>query len=67
MGFTIEAYPAGATLAASGIIAAVTFALCACGLQLGRRFGTRLAGKASLLGGAILVGIGLEIFIKSRL
>ena len=33
------------------------------GLVLGRTFGTKLAGKAQILGGAILVLIGLEIFI----
>ena len=27
--------------------------------------GTKLAGKASILGGAILIAIGLEIFIKN--
>ena len=66
-GFTISDYHFSAALAASGIIAAVTFALCAWGLKLGRRFGTRLAGKASALGGAILIVIGLEIFLKSMI
>ena len=64
-GFTISDYHFSAALSASGIIAAVTFALCAWGLRLGRRFGTRLAGRASVLGGAILIAIGLEIFLKS--
>ncbi len=35
------------------------------GLVIGRTFGTRLAGKASILGGAILIFIGLEIFVSS--
>ena len=40
-------------------------AICGCvgGLLLGKTFGTRLAGKASILGGVILILIGLEIFI----
>ncbi len=63
VGFTIERYGWPQALTASTIIAAVTFAICAVGLVLGRKFGTRLAGKASLLGGAILVLIGVEIFI----
>ena len=33
------------------------------GLVLGKRFGTRLAGRAGIMGGAILILIGLEIFI----
>ena len=32
------------------------------GLILGKKFGTKLAGKASILGGAILLLIGLKIF-----
>ena len=32
---------------------------------LGKKFGTKLAGKASILGGAILIFICLEICIKS--
>ena len=63
VGFTIAHYGAVAALGASGIIAAVTFAVCAAGLHLGRRFGSRLAGRASILGGIILIGIGVEIFI----
>ena len=65
VGFTIEQYGWLHALAASLIIAVVTFAICVVGLRLGRRFGTKLAGKASILGGAILIAIGLEIFIKN--
>ncbi len=65
VGFTIERYGAAQALAASAIIAVVTLAICLGGLCIGRRFGTRLAGKASLLGGAILLLIGVEIFIKN--
>lgn len=64
VGFTISDYRWQAAFAAAGIIAAVTFAICACGLSIGRRFGTRLSGRASVLGGAILIAIGLEIFIR---
>ena len=65
VGFTIEGSGLAQALAASAIIAAVTFCICAGGLLIGRKFGTRLAGSASLLGGAILVLIGLEIFLKN--
>lgn len=46
------------------VIGAVTFAVCLAGIRLGKRFGVRLAGKAAVLGGAILIFIGLEIFVK---
>ena len=52
-------------LPAAAIIAAVTFVICTGGLVIGRTFGTKLAGKASLLGGAILIFIGVEIFVTS--
>lgn len=64
VGFTIAEYGTAAALTASAIIAIVTFLLCMGGLKLGKTFGTRLSGKASILGGAILIFIGLEIFIK---
>ena len=49
------------------IIAAVTFVICFAGLQIGKKAGTRLAGKAGILGGAILIFIGIEIFVSSLL
>ena len=64
VGFTIAAYDAAAALAAALVIAAVTFALCMGGLKLGRAMGTRLSGRAGILGGAILILIGIEIFVK---
>ena len=63
VGFTIQAYGNLQALAASSVIAAVTFALCVAGLLIGRRFGTRLSGGASILGGSILLLIGLRIFL----
>ena len=64
VGFTIAHYGAAMAAVCSGLIAAVTFGICLGGVLLGRRFGTRLAGKASVLGGLILIGIGVEIFVK---
>ena len=66
VGFTIAEYGAAMALTCSLIIAAVTFVICMAGLRIGRRMGTRLAGKASILGGVILIAIGLEIFIKAK-
>lgn len=65
VGFTISYYtPLGAFLSCL-IIAAVTFIICISGLTLGRKFGTKLSSKASVLGGVILIFIGLEILITS--
>ncbi len=52
----------GAAVAAL-VIALVTFIICAFGVEIGKRTGTKLAGKAGIFGGAILIAIGLEIFI----
>lgn len=65
VGFTIADYDLLSAMVAALIIAAVTFAVCMAGLFIGRKAGTKLAGKAGILGGAILIFIGLEIFITS--
>ncbi len=65
VGFTIADYHAPMALAASLIIAAVTFLICAAGVKIGKVFGTKLARHASVLGGVILIGIGIEIFVSS--
>ena len=67
VGFTIAEYDRLMALVCSLIIAAVTLCICLGGLVLGRKFGMRLAGRAQILGGAILIFIGLEIFISSML
>ena len=54
-------------LVCSLIVAAVTFFICEAGLAIGKKFGTELSGKASVLGGVILIGIGLEIFISGMM
>ena len=66
-GFAFAEYPLPMALVSSLIIASVTFVICLGGLSLGKRFGTRLAGRASILGGLILIAIGLEIFLKGIL
>ncbi|MCQ2561366.1 MAG: manganese efflux pump MntP family protein [Clostridia bacterium] len=63
VGFTIAEYSAAAAIVESLIIGIVTLFICLGGLRIGRKFGTKLAGKASILGGVILIAIGLEIFI----
>jgi putative Mn2+ efflux pump MntP len=63
VGFTIADYGVLMALLCSIIIASVTFVICIVGLRLGKKFGTKLAGRASILGGSILIIIGIEIFI----
>ena len=67
VGFTIAEYDALSALAASLMIAAVTFVICAAGLEIGKRFGMKFAGKAQILGGIILIGIGIEIFVTGMI
>ncbi|MCR5388939.1 MAG: manganese efflux pump MntP family protein [Lachnospiraceae bacterium] len=64
VGFTIAEYDFLMAFVAAIIIAAVTFVICMAGLFLGKKFGTRFAGKATIIGGIILIGIGIEIFAK---
>ena len=64
VGFTIAEYGWLLALVASSIIAVETFCICMAGLEIGKRLGNRLSNKADILGGIILIGIGLEIFIK---
>ena len=64
VGFTIAGYGWGMAFAACLIIAAVTYALCMAGLILGKKCGTKLSGRAQILGGVILIVIGVEIFIR---
>ncbi len=63
VGFTIAAYTPVMALASALIIAFVTFCICLTGLMAGKKFGTSLSNKATVLGGSILIIIGIEIFI----
>lgn len=65
VGFTIAEYHVEEALMATLLIAAVTFVICVTGLHIGRAAGTKLSGKAAILGGVILIGIGIEIFVSN--
>lgn len=67
VGFTIAGYDLLMALISALIISAVTFLICITGVRIGQVAGTRLSGKAGILGGVILIAIGLEIFISSFL
>ena len=65
VGFTIATHTFIEALVSVLIIGVITFGLCLLGIQIGKKFGTKIAGKATIVGGIILVIIGLEIFISS--
>ena len=63
VGFTIAEYELVFAVTESLIIGIVTFGLCLAGLLLGGRIGSRISGKAGIVGGIILILIGTEIFV----
>lgn len=65
VGFTIAHYDWLAATLAAGLIAAVTFLICFAGIAIGKKMGTKLAGKAGIFGGILLIFIGIEIFVTS--
>ena len=67
VGFTISDYKWMEALLACLLIGIITFFICYAGLGIGKKAGTKLAGKAGILGGVILILIGLEIFITGIL
>ncbi len=67
VGFTISDYNIMMALISALVIAAVTFIICVTGIIIGKKFGTKLSGKASILGGLILILIGTEIFFTGIL
>ena len=62
---SIDALSVGFTIAEYDfIMAAVTFVISFTGLILGKKCGTKFSNKATILGGAILIAIGIEIFVS---
>ncbi len=69
---SVDALAVGVSLAAlsvniwssAGLIAAITFTVCLFGAFLGRRFSGLLGDWAQVLGGLILLGIGIKIFVE---
>ena len=61
VGFTMSELDIWNAVAESAIIGAVTFGICIGGILIGRKAGTKLSGKAAVLGGIVLIAIGIEI------
>ena len=51
-------------LLAVAVIGITTFALCALGVVVGHKFGSRFKNKASLAGGIVLILIGAKILLE---
>ena len=62
-GLTFSDYNAKEALIVCSLIALVTFIVCIISLIIGKKFGAKLGKIALIIGGVILTGIGLEIFI----
>ena len=65
VGFAIADYTALKAFIASGIIGVVTLIICLVGIKIGRKFGMLFAGKASIVGGLVLIGIGISLIIRA--
>ena len=63
VGFTTADYNFHMAFLSALIISAVTYLICIFGVVIGKYFGTKIAGKSSVFGGIILIGIGIKIFI----
>jgi putative Mn2+ efflux pump MntP len=46
------------------IIGVVTLVICLIGLVFGKKIGSKVSSVATIIGGAILIFIGIEIFVK---
>jgi len=63
VGFTMTELNWIQALAESALIGIVTFGICMAGILIGRKAGTKLSDKASILGGLVLIAIGIKILI----
>ena len=62
-GFAIAKYSVFEGISAALIIMVITFILCLAGLRLGKKLGDIFAGRASVLGGIILMIIGIKLVV----
>lgn len=64
VGFTTQSYGLFDAFVSALIIGVITLGVCLAGIRIGKVFGDKFSTKATLIGGIILIGIGIEIFIK---
>lgn len=63
IGFAIAAYDTLHAVFSAVIIGGVTFIICLTGLKLGKRLGAIFTGRAGVIGGIILIGIGIKLLL----
>lgn len=64
VGVSFAALPDVNIVAAAAFIACITFGCSVIGVCFGKKFGEKLGSRATFLGGLILVGIGVKIFVE---
>lgn len=67
VGFTIAEYDVIKAIISCSIIGVVTLGFCIAGLFFGKKISSKFSSYAELIGGIILIGIGLEIFISGMI
>ena len=67
VGITFAMYPNVNILSSISIIGIVTLIICAGGVLIGHKFGSKFKSKAEFLGGVVLVIIGLKLLIEGLL
>lgn len=67
VGFTISSYDWVSALVACIIIGLITLLFCLGGLFFGKKIGSKFSKRAEFIGGLILIGIGIEIFISNMI
>lgn len=67
VGIAFSLYPDVSILPAVSIIGAVTFVICAVGVIIGHKCGSRFKSKAEFLGGVVLVAIGIKLLVEGLL
>lgn len=67
VGFTIAHYSFDYALYEAVIIGVVTTIICIIGVSIGKAGGSRLSDKAGIIGGIILIGVGIKIFVSGVL
>lgn len=64
VGFTIAKYAFVVAVIEASIIGVVTTIICLAGIYIGKAGGNRLASKAPIFGGIILILVGIKIFVS---
>lgn len=67
VGIAFSLYPNVNILPAVSIIGAVTFLICAIGVIIGHKCGSRFKSKAEFIGGVVLVAIGIKLLVEGLL